>query len=149
MLLHATSIIFDACSQTSNFAQLLKIIRTKIVAKQIIWKTLKILKSKCFPISTKLTKYGQFFLKRYKKPQLFFFLHSILENITQLNFIAILFAENISNNKAETTFLFQSLLVQLFGNFSLKVLFCFLTFQFIYKSDCLPTTSYSKTGVTI
>ena len=58
MLLHATSIIFDACSQTSNFAQLLKIIRTKIVAKQIIWKTLKILKSKCFPISTKLIKYG-------------------------------------------------------------------------------------------
>ena len=75
MLLHATSIIFDACSQTSNFAQLLKIIRTKIVAKQIIWKTLKILKSKCFPISTKLIKYGLWivFFKKVQKATIIFF----------------------------------------------------------------------------
>ena len=37
-----------------------------------------------------------------------FFLKVQKEKITQRNFIAILFAENISNNKAETTFLFQS-----------------------------------------
>ena len=56
-----------------------------------------------------------------------FFLKVQKENITQRNFIAILFAENISNNKAETTFLFQSLLVQLFENFSLKVLFSYVS----------------------
>ena len=110
MLLHATSIIFDA---QSNF----KFCPTRNYSykssKQMIWKTLALLKSECFSYlffqkCDKLIKKWIVF-KVTKSHN--YFLNSALQNTTQLNFIALLntlFAENISYNKAEATFLFQS-----------------------------------------
>ena len=49
MLLHATSIIFDACSsQTSNFAQLEIIFRTKVQQQTNDLKDLEIIKKRMF-----------------------------------------------------------------------------------------------------